>query len=32
MKLFVAPTIGLTTVAEPTYATQVRRNTNFGDR
>jgi hypothetical protein len=32
MKLFVAPTVGLTTAAAPAYATQVRRNTNFGDR
>ncbi len=31
MKLFVAPTVGLT-VASPARATQVLRNTNFGDR
>lgn len=31
MKLFVAPAIGLTTAAAPAHATQVRRNTNFGD-
>ena len=32
MKLFVAPVVGLTTAAIPAYATQVRRNTNFGDK
>jgi len=31
MKLFVAPTVGLT-VSSPARATQVLRNTNFGDR
>lgn len=32
LKLFVAPVVGLTTAAIPAYATQVRRNTNFGDK
>lgn len=31
MTLFVAPAVGLTTAATPAYATQVRRNTHFGD-